>query len=277
MSRRASAYVVVLMAVVAAIGALALPELAAAASSGGGGVSGSAPSNSSASNPSSPGSAPTGSSSSPSPSTTHAAVLPANGVVSASGGGVTVQTGASGFLRNRLTFTGSAPASDAGATVEIQRLGHETSWKWANTAHSTVGRGGSFAVVWNANHIGQFSIRAVITGGHSTRAAATTPSLTMIVYRPSVATQYGPGFWGHKTACGLTLRKTTIGLANRTLPCGTPVAVYYHGRMAVVPVIDRGPYTNGVDWDLTEATARALGIGGTATIGAVSLPAPPAG
>jgi rare lipoprotein A (peptidoglycan hydrolase) len=39
-----------------------------------------------------------------------------------------------------------------------------------------------------------------------------------------------------------------------------------------VPVIDRGPYANGADWDLTEATGRALGISGTAEIGAVSLP-----
>jgi rare lipoprotein A (peptidoglycan hydrolase) len=36
-------------------------------------------------------------------------------------------------------------------------------------------------------------------------------------------------------------------------------------------VIDRGPYANSADWDLTAATARALGITGTATIGAVSL------
>jgi rare lipoprotein A (peptidoglycan hydrolase) len=40
----------------------------------------------------------------------------------------------------------------------------------------------------------------------------------------------------------------------------------------VVPVIDRGPYANGADWDLTEVTASKLGIDGTATIGAVSLP-----
>ena len=65
-----------------------------------------------------------------------------------------------------------------------------------------------------------------------------------------------------------------IGVANRTLRCGTDVAVYYNGRTLIVPVIDRGPYANGADWDLTEATGRALGIDGTAKIGAVSLPAP---
>jgi rare lipoprotein A len=253
-SRRASAYVVAVLSAVALGGWLALPAFATTGTSGGGGVNGSS---------SIPSSSNQGS---------QASVQPGNGVVSASGGGMTVQTHASTFLRDQLTFTGSAPASDAGATVEIQRLGHETGWKWADTAHSTIRRGGSFAVTWRTNHIGQFSIHAVVTGTQSTRAAAASPSLTVIVYRPSVATLYGPGFWGHRTACGQVLRKTTIGLANRTLPCGTPVAVFYHGRMAVVPVIDRGPYTSGVDWDLTEATAKALGIGGTATIGAVSLP-----
>jgi rare lipoprotein A (peptidoglycan hydrolase) len=78
--------------------------------------------------------------------------------------------------------------------------------------------------------------------------------------------------WGNKTACGKVLKRSTLGLANRTLPCGTPVAVYWHGRTIVVPVIDRGPYANGADWDLTVATSNALGMSGTETVGAVSLP-----
>jgi hypothetical protein len=41
-------------------------------------------------------------------------------------------------------------------------------------------------------------------------------------------------------------------------------------------VIDRGPYANGADFDLTMATGRALGISGTSQIGAVSLPQAPA-
>jgi rare lipoprotein A (peptidoglycan hydrolase) len=35
-------------------------------------------------------------------------------------------------------------------------------------------------------------------------------------------------------------------------------------------VIDRGPYANNASWDLTQATAEALGITGTETIGAIS-------
>jgi hypothetical protein len=38
-----------------------------------------------------------------------------------------------------------------------------------------------------------------------------------------------------------------------------------------VPVIDRGPFTNLADWDLTMATARMLGIRTTAAIGALQL------
>jgi rare lipoprotein A (peptidoglycan hydrolase) len=97
--------------------------------------------------------------------------------------------------------------------------------------------------------------------------------VTTTVYRPSRATEYGPGFYGKKTACGQRLSRGTIGLASRTLRCGESVAIYYQGRTLVVPVIDRGPYANGADWDLTMATGTALGIQGTAQIDAVSLPA----
>jgi rare lipoprotein A (peptidoglycan hydrolase) len=74
------------------------------------------------------------------------------------------------------------------------------------------------------------------------------------------ATWYGPGFYGHTTACGTVLRTTTLGVAHKTLPCGTKVALSYHGHSLVVPVIDRGPYTRGYTFDLTGATAQALGV-----------------
>jgi rare lipoprotein A len=97
------------------------------------------------------------------------------------------------------------------------------------------------------------------------------------VYRPSVASWYGPGMWNTRTACGVKLTRHTIGLANKTLKCGAKVALYYNGKTLIVPVIDRGPYANGADWDLTEAAGQALGMvsSGVVTIGAVSLPTPP--
>jgi rare lipoprotein A (peptidoglycan hydrolase) len=194
--------------------------------------------------------------------------------VSATGSGITIVSHASGFLRNQVRFTGSVPANHAGQVIEIQRRGHQTDWAWAATAHSTVASDGSFSVVWTANHIGRFAFRAILESS-ALRAAGASPTVTVTVYRSARATLYGPGFYGKHTACGIKLTRNTIGLANRTLRCGEHVSVYYQGRTLSVPVIDRGPYANGADFDLTMATGRALGITGTSQIGAVSLPHAP--
>jgi len=199
-------------------------------------------------------------------------VQPGNITVSATADGVSLSTRASALLRKGLSFTGTAPRADAGKTIEIQRLGHETGWAWASTVTATVSHNGAFSAVWHTNHIGEFSIRAVLESAAS--AAAAEPQVTITVYRPSLATMYGPGFWGQRTACGEKLERTTLGVANRTLPCGTKVGIYYGGHTLIVRVIDRGPYANGADWDLTMATAKALGIDSTVRIGAVSLPQP---
>lgn len=72
------------------------------------------------------------------------------------------------------------------------------------------------------------------------------------------ATWYGPGLYGRDTACGVPLGPETIGVAHRSLPCGTTVKFVYRGHSIVTQVIDRGPYTRGNSWDLTLAAARAL-------------------
>jgi rare lipoprotein A (peptidoglycan hydrolase) len=69
---------------------------------------------------------------------------------------------------------------------------------------------------------------------------------------------YGPGFYGHRTACGLALTKTLIGVAHRTLPCGTLVEFRVGGRTVIAPVVDRGPYVAGRQWDLTGGLCLAL-------------------
>jgi peptidoglycan lytic transglycosylase len=163
-------------------------------------------------------------------------------------------------------------SSADGKTIEIQRSGHQTGWRWANTVHATVANDGSFTATWRTNHIGRFAMRAVISSSRNASSASVMPSLTATVYRPSRASWYGPGMYGKRTACGTKLTTTTIGVANKTLPCGMQVAMYYHGQTLTVPVIDHGPYVVGRDWDLTAATARALGVAGVTVIDAVSLP-----
>jgi len=72
----------------------------------------------------------------------------------------------------------------------------------------------------------------------------------------STATWYA--MYGHRTACGQRLGRSTIGVAHRTLPCGTKVTLKYRSRYVRAKVIDRGPYARGVRWDLTKRTADKL-------------------
>jgi rare lipoprotein A len=60
-----------------------------------------------------------------------------------------------------------------------------------------------------------------------------------------------------------------LGVAHRTLPCGTPVSVFFAGKAITVPVIDRGPFANGARYDLTSALAQAVGMTETSTVGVV--------
>src|SRR5437763_13717909 len=96
------------------------------------------------------------------------------------------------------------------------------------------------------------------SASHSASSASVKPT--------GVATWFGPGFYGKKTACGQTLTPSVVGVANRTLPCGTLIKVSYHGRALTVPVLDRGPYSRVADWDLTAGAAQALNVGDTVRI-----------
>ena len=57
-----------------------------------------------------------------------------------------------------------------------------------------------------------------------------------------------------------------LGVAHRSLPCGTRVFVYANGRLRGFPVIDRGPYTSGIALDLTKAAADKLGMTTTQSV-----------
>jgi rare lipoprotein A len=88
------------------------------------------------------------------------------------------------------------------------------------------------------------------------------------VYRVALASWYGPGFYGNLTGCGGRLGYSQLGVAHKTLPCGSKVTLRHRGRRLRVPVIDRGPYVGAREYDLTSATARKLrfhGHGGILT------------
>jgi rare lipoprotein A (peptidoglycan hydrolase) len=105
------------------------------------------------------------------------------------------------------------------------------------------------------------------TGGVSPTPVGGSAPARALARKAALATWFGPGFYGQTTACGQTLTPASVGVANRTLPCGTLVKVIYKGRRVTLPVIDRGPYGhNGAEWDLTAEAARTLGIEDTVRI-----------
>lgn len=103
------------------------------------------------------------------------------------------------------------------------------------------------------------------TGGASA-GSSSEEELAFSPYRYGGASWYGPGLWGHKTACGETLRPHTLGVAHKSLPCGTTVKFVYHGHVLVTQVIDRGPYVKGRAWDLTKAASEELGLEGVGRV-----------
>ena len=86
---------------------------------------------------------------------------------------------------------------------------------------------------------GAFAAPAALadTGGVARRRAGTRPARAgQRVHKTGIATWFGPGFYGKKTACGQIMTPDIVGVANRTLPCGTLVKVSYRG-----PSLDRCP------------------------------------
>ena len=191
-------------------------------------------------------------------------------LATATANGITLRSNGAALLRRRAVLSGTAPARLRQVTIE--RLDARRGWLPVATARITAA--GTFRAAWRPRSVGPQQLRAV-AGAVATRAAGGAPQVAVTVYRPGVASWYGPASPKKpgKTACGVPLTTTTVGVAHKTLPCGTQVQLYYRGGTIVVPVIDRGPFTAGRAWDLTKATAEALGDvdRGLITVGALPL------
>jgi rare lipoprotein A len=192
-------------------------------------------------------------------------------VVTAAGAQVTVATRAGTMLRRYARFRGTAAADQAGRTVTIERFDDATQ-TWAAVAAATIAADGTYVARWRTDRAGKHRVRAVLGGEGQAVAATATPELAITVHRSAVATWFGPRFYGRRTACGQRMSRTLLGVAHKTLPCGTQVALLYKGRRITVPVVDRGPFANGAHWDLTAATAQALRFEHTDRVGAVRMP-----
>lgn len=151
------------------------------------------------------------------------------------------------------------PAIGGRRVVLAQRVAGE----WRRIDRARAGDG-TFSVYLRPGDPGFRRLRVRFLGDDLNRRATATDAIR--VYEPDLATWYGPGLYGNRTACGQRLGYDTLGVAHRSLPCGTKINILYEGRTITVPVIDRGPYSSA-DWDLTEETANRLGFSGKETIG----------
>lgn len=183
-------------------------------------------------------------------------------------GGVTLSVRGQVLLGRKVRFSGSVDRGRADQAIRVQRK--DAALGWVDVTTTVTGDDGAFSVKWKATAAGSFAVRAVVgrdAGAAGAAADQASQALTLTVYQPTKAST----FYDQTTACGIRLKPTTLGVANKTLPCGTKVAFYYNGRTITVPVVDRGPYRRGFSWDLTEATASRLGFEGIGTVGSLVL------
>lgn len=77
-----------------------------------------------------------------------------------------------------------------------------------------------------------------------------------------IASWYGPGFNGKKTANGETYNEMDMTAAHKTLPLPVMVKVtnLENGKVITVRINDRGPFVNGRIIDLSRRAAQLLGV-----------------
>ena len=154
---------------------------------------------------------------------------------------------------------GALRPARAGRTVRVQRWFSDG---WRTVASGETRSDGTYSAAWSPSALGKAYIRVVFRGDALNTGTATRIDGPVYVYRRALASWYGPGFFGRRTACGHILRTTTYGVAHKRLPCGTYVRFRYKGKAITVRVIDRGPYVGAREFDLTYATKNALGFAG---------------
>ncbi len=165
------------------------------------------------------------------------------------------------YAGRRIRLSGTLFPKAPGRRVAVQQY---HGGRWTTIARPRV-RDGRFSTAFRPQETDRRRpLRAWFKGDATSLGRKQFDSLR--IYRSDLATWYGPGFYGNRTACGRVLGYDTLGVAHRTLPCGTKVAIMYGGRTVTVTVIDRGPYARS-NWDLTRATAERLRFSGTDSIG----------
>ena len=146
------------------------------------------------------------------------------------------------------------PARPAIASLQIKREG-----RWRTIDRARTGDAGRYVLRDRVRR--PMSVPARVRVGAARRRVG-----RLNVYRTAYASWYGPGLYGNHLGCGGRLSSGSLGVAHKTLPCGSKVTLRRGTRTVRVRVIDRGPYVAGREYDLTETTARRLRFTGHGSI-----------
>ncbi|WCB93980.1 Endolytic peptidoglycan transglycosylase RlpA [Baekduia alba] len=157
------------------------------------------------------------------------------------------------------------PCARAGSGRAVALQVGRSGGGWTTVDHDRTDRKGRYVLAWRATKTGTKRVR-VHFGGTRELGSARQLAGTTRIYRRAFVSWYGPGLYGQHLACGGTLSSGTLGVAHKSLPCGTKVTLHYKGHTVRVPVVDRGPYVAGREFDLTAATKQKLGFGSTGTV-----------
>lgn len=82
----------------------------------------------------------------------------------------------------------------------------------------------------------------------------------------ALAGRESPRFYGRPTSCGHIVERSTMGFAHPVLPCGAKIYLGHGGKEVLTQVVARGATPRGVQFGLTDALAKELGIARRATI-----------
>jgi rare lipoprotein A len=197
-----------------------------------------------------------------SPSASEARPEPAGTALSVRHANLNVLAGHTTTIAGRLLADGTPAEAPAGLADGVVALQVRRRHGWRTVAWTHTGAGGRYRLRYVPGAIGSERIRVRFAGDSEDRGAH-RPAGHLNVYRLAGASWYGGG---GSLACGGWLTSSTLGVANKTLPCGTLVTLRYGRRIVRVRVIDRGPYVAGREFDLTEATKRELGFGDTGDV-----------
>lgn len=110
--------------------------------------------------------------------------------------------------------------------------------------------------------LGNAPALARVEGLPEPAAPTASRSPAVLSHLTGMASWYGPGFHGRRSASGEVFNQNALTAAHRTLPFGTRVRVtnLNTGQQVVVRVNDRGPYGHGRVIDLSSAAASQVGL-----------------